>query len=52
MANEQSPDQEAARLLTKKQVLARVGVTYPCLWKWMQSGKFHAHVPLAGKRPG
>jgi predicted DNA-binding transcriptional regulator AlpA len=27
-------------LLTKRQMLARVNVTYPTVWKWMREGKF------------
>jgi predicted DNA-binding transcriptional regulator AlpA len=28
------------RLLNKKQVLERVGVSYVSIWKWMRDGKF------------
>ena len=28
------------RLLSKPEVLDRVGVTFPTLWKWMLAGKF------------
>jgi predicted DNA-binding transcriptional regulator AlpA len=28
------------RLLNRKQVLERVGVTYPTLWTWMQQDRF------------
>ena len=34
------------QLLTKKQVLKRVGVTYPCLWTWMRDGLFPRSVVL------
>jgi len=28
------------KLLTKVQVLDRVGVTFPTIWKWMREGRF------------
>jgi prophage regulatory protein len=28
------------RLLTRDEVLDRVGVTYPTIWKWMRENKF------------
>jgi prophage regulatory protein len=28
------------RMLTKREVLARVRVTYPTIWKWMREGRF------------
>ena len=34
------------QLLTTKQVLKRVGVTYPCLWTWMRDGLFPRSVVL------
>jgi predicted DNA-binding transcriptional regulator AlpA len=41
----QSPDsapeeQEQPRLLSKKEVLARIPVTYPTIWNWMRKGTF------------
>jgi predicted DNA-binding transcriptional regulator AlpA len=42
------PEQEA-RLLTKKQVLARVAVSYPCIWKWMLDGRFPRSREIGGK---
>jgi predicted DNA-binding transcriptional regulator AlpA len=33
-------DKPKRRLIPKREVLARVGVTYPTLWKWMRNGKF------------
>ena len=41
--------EEPARFLTKRQVLARVGVTYPCVWKWMNEGKFPRSRAVGGK---
>ena len=32
--------QKPTRLLFKREVLKRVGVTYPTVWKWMMAGKF------------
>jgi prophage regulatory protein len=28
------------RLLSRREVLERVGATYPSVWKWMRDGKF------------
>jgi predicted DNA-binding transcriptional regulator AlpA len=28
------------RLLTKRDVMVRVGVTFPTIWKWMRAGTF------------
>ena len=33
-------------LLTKKEVLRRVGVTYPTIWTWMKEGLFPRSVVL------
>jgi predicted DNA-binding transcriptional regulator AlpA len=37
------------RLISKPQVLDRVGVTYPTLWAWMREGKFPRSRELGGK---
>jgi len=37
------------RLLSKREVLARVGLTYVTLWKWMRSGKFPRAREVGGK---
>jgi prophage regulatory protein len=37
------------RLLSKLEVLDRVGVTYGTLWSWMQQGKFPRSRQLGGK---
>ena len=34
------PVDEDERLVSKLEVLDRVGVTFPTIWKWMQIGKF------------
>jgi predicted DNA-binding transcriptional regulator AlpA len=39
----------AARLISKPEVLDRVGVTYPTLWAWMRDGKFPRSRELGGK---
>jgi predicted DNA-binding transcriptional regulator AlpA len=35
-----APARPPTRLLTKAEVLARVGVTFPTIWKWMREGTF------------
>ncbi len=40
---------EGARLLSKAEVLYRVGVTFPTVWKWMRQGKFPRSRSLDGK---
>ena len=37
------------RLLSKGEVLDRVGVSYPCLWSWMREEKFPRSRKLGGK---
>jgi predicted DNA-binding transcriptional regulator AlpA len=37
------------RLISKPEVLDRVGVTYPTLWAWMREGKFPRSRELSGK---
>ena len=37
------------RLISKSEVLDRVGVTYPTLWVWMRSGAFPRSRELGGK---
>ena len=39
----------AARLISKPEVLDRVGVTYPTLWEWMRKGRFPRSRELGGK---
>lgn len=38
-----------ARFISKKEVLARVGVSYPTLWAWMVAGQFPRSRELGGK---
>jgi prophage regulatory protein len=38
------------RLLSKPEVLDRVGVSYPCIWSWMRQGKFPRSRDLGGHR--
>ena len=37
------------QLLSKREVLERVGLTYVTLWKWMQQGKFPRSREVGGK---
>jgi prophage regulatory protein len=39
-SNPPTDDVAPLRLLSKKQVLDRVGVTFPTIWRWMRAGKF------------
>jgi prophage regulatory protein len=40
---------DAPRLISKPEVLDRVGVSFPTIWKWMQVGKFPRSRELGGK---
>jgi prophage regulatory protein len=37
------------RLLSRREVLDRVGVSYPTLWHWMRTGKFPRSRQIGGK---
>jgi predicted DNA-binding transcriptional regulator AlpA len=37
---EATEEQKQPRFVSKKELLARVGVTYPTIWKWMRQGAF------------
>ena len=37
------------RLLSKREVLDRVGLTYPTLWAWMRAGNFPRSRELGGR---
>ena len=37
------------RLLSKPEVMDRVGVTYPTIWSWMRAGTFPRSRVLGGK---
>jgi prophage regulatory protein len=39
---------EGRRLLKKKQVLKKVGVSYPTIWKWMRDGTFPRSREMGG----
>jgi prophage regulatory protein len=41
--------ESAVRLISKPEVLDRVGVTFPTIWKWMREGKFPRSRQLGGK---
>jgi prophage regulatory protein len=43
-----SKKKTAVRLISKPEVLDRVGVTFPTLWKWMREGTFPAAKKLGG----
>jgi predicted DNA-binding transcriptional regulator AlpA len=42
-------ERSATRLISKQEVLRRVGVTFPTLWAWMRAGKFPRSRELGGK---
>jgi len=44
-----TPQAVEVRLLSKAEVLERVGVTFPTIWKWQQEGKFPRSRELGGK---
>jgi predicted DNA-binding transcriptional regulator AlpA len=46
---EQRQEEPRARLLSKRQVLDRVCVTFPTLWKWMRAGTFPRARVIGGK---
>ena len=37
------------RFIFKGDVLERVGVSYPCLWRWMRDGKFPVALEVGGR---
>jgi prophage regulatory protein len=37
------------RLLSRRETLDRVGVSYPTLWGWMRAGKFPRSRKIGGK---
>jgi predicted DNA-binding transcriptional regulator AlpA len=43
------PAREGAHLLSKRQVLAIINVSYPTLWSWMRRGKFPRSRVVGGK---
>lgn len=46
---EEQEREKEPRLLTKKQVCARVCLTYPTIWKWMREGRFPRSRNVGGK---
>jgi prophage regulatory protein len=38
-----------ARLMSRREVLDHVGVSYPTLWRWMQAGSFPRSRTIGGK---
>lgn len=37
------------RFVFKGDVLERIGVSYPCLWRWMRDGKFPIALEVGGR---
>ena len=53
MKNDKRPfDDGQLRSLSRAEVLDRIGVTYPCLWAWMQKGQFPRARELGASRIG
>jgi predicted DNA-binding transcriptional regulator AlpA len=48
-ANADKNPSSGLRLLSKPEVLEKIGVSYPCLWSWMRQGKFPRSRELHGK---
>jgi predicted DNA-binding transcriptional regulator AlpA len=44
-----APNKKTRKLLSRKEVLERVPVSYPTLWKYMQVGKFPRSHEFGGK---
>ena len=42
-------DRQVPRLISKPEVLDRVGVTFPTLWAWMRAGVFPRSRDLGGR---
>ena len=42
-------ERTVSRLVSKPEVLDRVGVTYPTIWKWMREGSFPRSRAVGGK---
>jgi predicted DNA-binding transcriptional regulator AlpA len=40
---------KAARLLSRREVMDRIGVSYTTLWSWMRLGKFPRSREIGGK---
>jgi predicted DNA-binding transcriptional regulator AlpA len=38
-----------AQLLSRREVIDRVGVSYPTIWTWMRAGKFPRSRIIGGK---
>src|SRR3954451_16570257 len=44
-----SPIPAVKRFVFKGDVLERIGVSYPCLWRWMRDGKFPVALEVGGR---
>jgi len=42
-------DSQPLRLISKAELLERIGVTFPTIWQWMRDGKFPRSRELGGK---
>jgi prophage regulatory protein len=40
---------KSARLMSRREVLDHVGVSYPTIWRWMQEGSFPRARAIGGK---
>ena len=43
------PSKKGARLLSRREVVDRTGLSYPTLWSWMRAGKFPRSRVVGGK---
>ena len=47
--SEERDEKRTERLLSRGEVLERVGLSYPTIWQWMREGRFPASRSLGGK---
>jgi predicted DNA-binding transcriptional regulator AlpA len=45
-------EQSRVRLMHRNEVLALIGVSYPCLWGWVREGKFPSALALGDGKKG
>jgi prophage regulatory protein len=43
------PTTKTTRLLSRREVMDRIGVSYSTLWSWMRNGKFPRSREVGGK---
>jgi predicted DNA-binding transcriptional regulator AlpA len=51
-ATKQLPSDVEVRLISRKEVLDRVGVTYPMIWTWMMEGTFPRSRDMGNRKTG